>query len=225
MIAAVTQKDGVITVAWGLAAESNITNVYINLYTSGGTLLQEKAFKNVTSGTFSYSAVADGYYQIRAASSLLIGSTEIFSVDSDGKEYKLYKNVQVSARPNYFYWSDYTAYMHEGGIITHTPYEAWNALISNIGEMITFTGINGTIPSSEVLYGSASGKTYAAACAYAYMDLSDKTVYAQKFNIANYIISHIGASTGAGTKYSRNSNYQVCASDFILLQNTINNIK
>lgn len=224
VITSVTQKDGVITVSWELAADSNITSVYINLYTSGSTLLQEKTFKNVTSGTFSYSAVADGYYQIRAASSLLVGTTEIFSVDSSGNEYKLYKNVQVSARPNYFYWSDYTAYMYDGGIITYTPYEAWNALIANIEEMITFTGINGTMPSSSTLYGSASGKTYAAACAYAYMDSSDKTVYAQKFNIANYIISNIGASTGVGTKYSENSNYKVYASDFISLQDTINNI-
>ena len=198
--------------------------MYINLYTSGGTLLQEKTFKNATSGTFSYSAVADGYYQIRAASSLVIGSSEIFSVDSSGNEYKLYKNVQVSARPNYFYWSDYTAYMYDGGIITYTPYQAWNALIANIEEMISFTGINGTMPSSSTLYGSASGKTYLAACAYAYMDSSDKTVYAHKFNIANYIISNIGASTGVGTKYSENSNYKVYASDFISLQNTINNI-
>lgn len=224
VITSVTQKNGVITVNWELAAESNISKVYINLYTSGGTLMQERTFNNMTSGSFSFSAVADGYYQIRAASSLLIGTTEIFSVDSSGNEYKLYKNIQVSARPNYFYWSDYTAYMYSGGIITYTPYEAWNALIANIEEMIGFTGINGTMPSSSTLYGSASGKTYAAACAYAYMSSSDKTVYAQKFNIANYIISNIGAGTGVGTKYSENSNYQVYASDFISLQNTINNI-
>lgn len=224
VITSVTQKNGVITVNWELAAESNISKVYINLYTSGGTLMQERTFNNMTSGSFSFTAVADGYYQIRAASSLLIGTTEIFSVDSSGNEYKLYKNIQVSARPNYFYWSDYTAYMYRGGIITYTPYEAWNALIANIEEMIGFTGINGTMPSSSTLYGSASGKTYAAACAYAYMNSSDKTVYAQKFNIANYIISNIGAGTGVGTKYSKNSNYQVYASDFISLQNTINNI-
>lgn len=223
-ITSVTQKNGTITVSWELAAESNITNVYINLYTSGGTLLQEKTFKNATSGTFSYSAVADGYYQIRAASSLFVGTTEIWSVDSSGNDYKLHKNVQVSARPNYFYWRDYTAYMGDGEAITYTPYEAWNALISNIEEMIGFTGINGTMPSSSTLYGSASGKTYAAGCAYAYMNSSDKTVYAHKFNIANYIISNIGTDTGVGTKYSNNSNYKVCASDFISLQNTINNI-
>ena len=223
-ILSVTQNSGVITVSWELAAESNITNVYINLYTSGGTLLQDKTFNNMKSGTFSYSAVTDGYYQIRAASSLVIGSTEIFSVDSNGNQYKLYKNVQVSARPNYFYWSDYTAYMYGGGIITYTPYQAWNALIANIEEMISFTGINGTMPSSSSIYGSASGKTYAEACTYAYMDSSDKTVYAQKFNIANNIISNIGVSTGVGTKYGGNSNYKVYASDFISLQNTINNI-
>ena len=224
VITSVTQKNGIITVSWELAAESNISNVYINLYTTGGTLLQERTFKNMTSGSFSFSAVADGYYQIRAASSLLIGSTEIFSVDSSGNEYKLYKNVQVSARPDYFYWSDYTAYMYDGGIITYTPFQAWNALIANIEEMISFTGINGTMPSSSSLYGSASGKSFMSACAYAYMDSSDKTVYAYKFNIANYIISNIGASTGVGTKYSENSNYKVYASDFISLQNTINNI-
>lgn len=223
-ITSVTQKSGVITVSWELAAESNITNVYINLYTSGGMLLQEKTFKNVTSGTFSYSTVADGYYQIRAASSLLVGTNEIWSVDSSGNEYKLYKNIQVSARPNCFYWHDYTAYMGDGKAITYTPYEAWNALISNIEEMISFTGINGTMPSSSVLYGSASGKTYSTACAYAYMSSSDKTVYAQKFNIANYIISNIGTDTGVGIKYSKSSSYNVCASDFISLQNTINNI-
>ena len=224
VITAVTQKAGVITVSWSLAAESNISNVYINLYTSGGTLLQKQTFTNMTSGTFSFSAVADGYYQIRAASSLMIGTSELFSVDSNGDEYKLYRNVQVSARPAYFYWSDYTAYMYKGGTITYVPYQAWNALISNIEEMISFTGINGKMPLSSELYGQASEKSYSEACAFAYMDATDKKVYAYKFNIANYIISNIGASTGVGTKYSKNTNYKVCASDFISLQDTINKI-
>lgn len=224
IITSVTQKNGVITVNWELAAESNISKVYINLYTTGGTLLQERTFTNQTSGSFSFSAVADGYYQIRAASSLLVGTSEIFSVDSNGNEYKLYKNVTVSARPDYFYWSDYTGYMHKGGAITYTPHEAWNALISNIEEMISFTGINGTMPSNSTLYGSASGKSYLSACTYAYMSNSDRTLYAQIFNIANYIISNIGSSTGVGNKYSENSGYLVSASDLISLQNTINSI-
>lgn len=224
VIDSVSHKSGVITVNWSLAASSNISNVYINLYTSGGTLLQNKTFTNMTSGTFSYTAVADGYYQIRAASTLLVGNTEISSVDSSGNEYKLYKNIRVSARPDYFYWSDYTGYMVSSGIITYTPYQAWNALIANIEEMITFTGINGTIPSSTSLYGSASGKTYSAACSYAYMSITDRKLTAQRFNIANYIISNIGANTGVGSKYSQNTSYKVYASHLMALQNTINNI-
>lgn len=225
VIDSVLQSNGVITVSWRLMAKSNVSNVYINLYTSGGTLLQSKTFQNVSSGSFSYSAVAEGDYQIRASSSLLVGNSEIFCVDGNGNEYKLYRNVRVSSRPEYFYWNNHTAYMHSGGIISYVPYTAWNALISNIKEMISFTGKNDVMPSSESLYGSAAGKTYLEACSYSCMDLTDKTVYAWKFNIANYIISNIGKDTGVETKYSKNSNFNVCAGDFTALQDTINSIE
>lgn len=222
VISSVTQNSGVITVSWSLAAASNISRVYMNLYTVGGVLLQKNMFENVTSGTFSFSAVDDGYYQIRAASSLFAGTTEIFSVDYNGNDFTLYQSVHVSARPSPFYWRDYTAYMQEGGVITYTPHEAWNALISNIKEMIAFTGNNGNISHDSALYGPAVGKTYTQACDYALIDSTDKTVYAYKFNIANHIISNLGEGTGVVSKTSRNS--KVYASDFISLQDTINNI-
>lgn len=225
VINSITRDKGVITVDWKLAAESNISKVYINLYTVSGSLLQQRTFENTKSGVFSFDAVTDGYYTVKASSMLAVGSTEIFSVDSEGNEFKLEQSVHISSRPGYFYWSDYTSHLSSGQKISLTPYAAWNALIDNIKEVLTFTDKGDTLmPESVVLYGNASGKTFLQACDYAYIPSENRRLYAATFNVANYILSWFVQGTGVGSKYGENAEYKVLASDLIALQEAINSI-
>lgn len=221
VIYSVLQGGGVITIEWGLAAESNVSRVYFELYSDDGLLIEEKIIYNETSGTLKFSAVEGGEYSIRVRSSFIMGSSELFSVDGDGNIYELKKDIGVTSRPSLFYWSDYTEYMSEGCAVSYTPYEAWNALIANIREMIRYTGIDGVMPTSSQLYGAAHGISFTDACTVALIDSTDKVLYANKFNIANYIISSIGEQTGLNVKNSKNIVY---AADLTVLQDAINSI-
>ena len=226
VIESVSQNGGVISAVWALAAESNVSKVYFGLYSPEGVLIEEKIIANETSGEVSFSASEAGEYEIRVKSSFIIGGNEIFSVDDNGGVYILCRSVGAVGRPEKFYWSSYTSYMKAGCAVSGTPYRAWNALISNVEAMLSYTGVSGTVPASVGLYGSASGLSYTEACAYARITSDDRTLYAYKFNIANRIISAMCGEDGTGIaeKYGKDTEYGVYASDLMALQNSVNSI-
>lgn len=102
-----TEEDGVITVEWELADESNVSHVYFALYddpdaenvVNNDNDSYRITFNNSTSGTFSFPKVPGGTYTIKARSSLMVGDTEIWCVKSSGEDHTTIEEVVVKAPP------------------------------------------------------------------------------------------------------------------------------
>lgn len=124
--------------------------------------------------------------------------------------------------PEKFYWSSYGSIPESGSAVSDVSYAAWNALIDAIDKMIVYKGddYKGYVPDNFALYGGGGGLEYSEATKYARLDSGDKTLYAYKFNIANYIIQQIsGYITFIGDKQSKENCY---ASYLIALEDNYN---
>ena len=115
-----------------------------------------------------------------------------------------------------WYWDDYGIDMKSGLQTSSVPYTVWNAFIDAVAEVMG----NGTIPADSENYGSAAGLPFSEGIEKAKATESNKTLYAQRFNIVNYIICNSGANTGIGIQKSLLS--QVYAEYMIKLQDCRN---
>lgn len=114
-----------------------------------------------------------------------------------------------------WYWSDYNIDMKKGLKVTDVPYTVWNSFCDAVAEVMG----TGTMPSNSETYGTASGQSFSVAIEKAKATENDKTLYAQRFNIVNYIINQ-KVTTNIDIQYSLTS--QVLAEYLIKLQDCRN---
>lgn len=214
------------SVTFTVSAEGSVQDyISVSLYRDG-TLIATKQFTGTSgTGTLTFDE-ADGNYELRAVTS----KDGILCVDSSGNQTADTYKWNVENR-KYFYWADWTNQVKREGQIPSISYTVWNEFIQNIYDTIcSLKGYsNSEMPSNTSTYasgfGSAANTTFATALnTYAKMSSSEKTLTAERFNIANYIISYLN-DTGVSYKYNKNSApTQVYASDLIELQDKLNAI-
>lgn len=171
--------DGVITVSWELAADSEISYVYFSLYDSDDNLVGSSyalTFANETSGTFSFPKVDDGKYIIKSSSVLqLEDGTMIWSVDDQGDDgstnngdykYRLEYQINIGdAKPTPWNWrQEYNLLDGGQGTICSTAYipfknnnfhpftaEEWNRFVNKINEVRAWAKSVGKTVSGDEL--------------------------------------------------------------------------
>lgn len=114
-----------------------------------------------------------------------------------------------------WYWTDYGIDMKSGLSVGSVPYTVWNEFVDAVAEVMG----SGTLPDRTDDYGSAANLSFADGIQKAKASEDNKTFYAQRFNIINYIINAV-IKTGIGVKKSLTS--QVLAEDMIKLQDCRN---
>lgn len=114
-----------------------------------------------------------------------------------------------------WYWSDYGIDMKKGLKVNDVHYTIWNSFVDAVKEVMP----NGTIPNNETDYGSAANLPFTDAIEKAKTTEDNKVLYAQRFNIVNYIIKQ-KIDTGIDVQKSLSS--QVYAEYMIKLQDCRN---
>lgn len=214
-------------VEFDVSAEGSVQDFIIaNLYRDGVVVGTQKITTSTGHGYISFDNV-DGEYELRVATS----KDGIICVDSQGNQAPAIYRWSVSNR-QYFYWADWTNNVRRNGTIPDINFGIWNEFVQNIYNTVcTFKGYgDSTMPANSSTYrsgfGLAAGKTFSEALnTYCKMTSSSKTLTAERFNIANYIISYLN-NTGVSYKYDKaDGPTQVIAADLIELQDKLNAIK
>ena len=193
-----------------------------------------KEYSNYNSTTKSYQfhlkdasgnwLLRSGEYEIRAwcvgqgANSGAVGGSGSDGWDDD--PYSLWTEPVSFTVTGGWYWSDYSIDMENGSKklkVSDVHHTIWNAFVDAVIEVMG----SGTIPNNSTNYGSAANLSFADAINKAKLtDTEDgRTLYAQQFNIVNYIINS-KVATNIGVKTSLTS--QVLAEDLITLQDCRN---
>ena len=193
-----------------------------------------KEYSNYNSTTKSYQfylkdasgnwLLRSGEYEIRAwcvgqgANSGAVGGSGSDGWDDD--PYSLWTEPVSFTVTGGWYWSDYSIDMENGSKklkVSDVHHTIWNAFVAATAEVMG----SGTFPNDSTNYGSAAGLSFSDGIQYAYLsDTEDgRTLYAQQFNIVNYVINS-KVTTNIGVKSSLTS--QVLAEDMITLQDCRN---
>lgn len=197
------------------------------------TLFKEYSNYNSTSKSYQFHLkdaggnwlLRSGEYEIRAwcvgqgANSGAVGG----SSGSDGWDddpYSLWTTPISFTVTGGWYWSDYGIDMENGSKklkVSDVHHTIWNSFVDAVAEVMG----SGTIPNDSTNYGSAVNLAFADAIGKAKLtDTEDgRTLYAQQFNIVNYIINS-KVATNIGVKSSLTS--QVLAEDMKTLQDCRN---
>lgn len=119
-----------------------------------------------------------------------------------------------------WYWADHGINMAAGLSVADVPYTVWNSFVDATAEVM----ISGTIPNDSTAYGSGAGKSFSDAIGYAKCtgdNEATRTLYAQRFNIVNYIINS-SIPTGIAVQQSLTS--QVLAEYMLRLEECRNSM-
>lgn len=106
-----------------------------------------------------------------------------------------------------WYWTDYGIDMANASrklSVRDVHHTIWNSFVDATARVMK----SGTIPNNSTLYGSAAGKGFSEAIERAKCTAEDPTLYAQRFNIVNYIIEESlpsGLSTNINAQNSLTS--------------------
>lgn len=169
-----------------------------------------------------------GEYEVRAwcvgqgTNSGAVGGSGSSSDGWDDDPYSLWSDPITFTVTGGWYWSDYGIDMEDGSkklAVSDVHHTIWNAFVDAVIEVMG----TGTFPSDSINYGSAAGLSFADGIGYAYLSdtESGRTLYAQRFNIVNYVIN-AKVPTGIGIKESLVS--QLLAEDMVTLQDCRNNM-
>lgn len=102
-----------------------------------------------------------------------------------------------------WYWLDYGIDMKNGSKklkVSDVHHTIWNSFVDSVADVMG----SGTIPNDSINYGSAANLSFSDGIVKAKSTDSDKTLYAQQFNIINYIIN-AKVTTGIGIQKSLTS--------------------
>lgn len=102
-----------------------------------------------------------------------------------------------------WYWLDYGIDMKNGSKklkVSDVHHTIWNSFVDAVADVMS----SGTLPNDSTNYGSAANLSFADGIAKAKLSETDKTLYAQQFNIVNYIIN-AKVTTGIGVQNSLTS--------------------
>lgn len=195
------------------------------------TLFREYSEYNSTAGKFQFRIkdaggnwlLRSGDYEVRAwcvgqgVNNGAVGG----SGSSDGWDddpYSLWTAPVSFTVTGGWYWSDYGVDMENGSKtlkVADVHHTIWNAFVDAVAEVMG----TGTIPNNSTNYGSAANLGFSEGIKFAYLTEDSPTLYAQRFNIVNYIINS-KVTTNIGVKTSLTS--QVLAEDMITLQDCRN---
>lgn len=117
-----------------------------------------------------------------------------------------------------WYWLDYGIDMKNGSKklkISDVRYDIWNSFVDAVADVMGA----GTIPDDSINYGSAAKLSFEYGIKKAKLTEYDKVLYAQRFNIVNYIVNS-KVATGIGIQKSLTS--QVLAEHMEKLQDCRN---
>lgn len=222
----VSNTDESVTFTYDMG-DTVFDTVHYKLYKNGTLISSQSSSSSSRTVTLSFEK-QDGNYTLEVYSTITVNGTTIRCVDYYGNETNSSYSFTIKNR-SYFYWSDYTDQVKKGGKVTAVSYQTWNAFIQNIYDTIcVYSNINGTIPTNSSYasgFGLAAGTSYKTALTdYGKMSVNNCELTAERFNIANYVISQ-AVSTGISYKYNKaTSPTKVYASDLVALQNKLNSI-
>lgn len=141
--------------------------------------------------TIYYSNLADGIYSFE----IVADYNGSVPVDEEGNEVTYTQSITIEA-PSAFYWTEteLDAFQNKKAVKTIT-YSRWNNLMTYISRILRYKGMYDT-PIGSNDYGiTETTKIINVPTNYASIKLSDKTLTAKKFNIANYCINKIADNT------------------------------
>ena len=222
----VSHTDNSVTFTYDMG-DTRFGSVIYKLYRNNTLISSQSSSTSKKTVTITFDKL-DGNYKLEVYSTITVNGTTIRCVDGSGNDTEAAYSFSIKNRL-YFYWSDHTDQIKKGGKISTVSYEVWNAFIQNIYNTVcTYSGITGTMPTEDSYasgFGSAAGVSYETALKnYAKMTSTDKELTAERFNIANHVISQ-AASTGISYKYKKETSLnEVIASELVTLQNTLNSI-
>lgn len=117
-----------------------------------------------------------------------------------------------------WYWLDYGIDMKNGSKklkVSDVSYTVWNSFVDAVADVMG----SGTIPNDSANYGSAANLSFSDGITRAKLTDTDKILYAQKFNIINYIIN---AKVPTGIEIQKSLTSQVFAEHMEKLQDCRN---
>jgi len=194
------------------------------------TLFKEYSNYNSTSRSYQFRLkdaggnwlLRSGEYEVYAwCAGMGSGNASIAGSSNDGWDddpYSLRSAAVTFTVRGGWYWLDYGIDMENGSRtlkVSDVDYTIWNSFVDATAEVMG----TGTFPNDSTNYGSAANLSFSNGITYAYLTAADKTLYAQKFNIINYIINS-KVTTNIGVKTSLTS--QVLAEDMKKLQDCRN---
>jgi len=228
-ISAMSHTDTSVTFTYDMG-DTAFDDVVYEIYRNGVKVASDKNSAAPKTVTLDFDS-AGGNYTLKVYSVVRVNGATIQCVDSDGADTFASYEFSIENRA-YFYWSDYTTEVKQGGTLSNISHTVWNAFVQNVYDTVCVFSLKaGNMPNNTTTYasgfGSAAGESYETALmTYAMMSdsTSGRTLTAERFNIVNYVIS-LAAATGVSYKYNKDTSpTEVDALDLLTLQDKLNSI-
>lgn len=205
---------------WQLLNELDLPALFFKEYTEYSSSAGGYVFK--TKDPTGRSKLRSGTYDVYAWCAQHVsrsnGGDQYGSWDQD--PYSLRSTPLTITVEGGWYWSDHGVNMAKGLLVSDVPYTVWNSFVDATSTVMG----SGSIPAEPTNYGSGAGLPFDQAIQFAKCSgetPEGRTLYAQRFNIVNYIIN---ASIPTGIPVQESLLSQVLAEYLVILETNRNNM-